>query len=86
MSRLLSMLALKLMTIKMGEFKIFTIKLCFRAGRAFWGCVLMCAILTHPPLPLASCQLAVDLCIGKQKDLRANAEEKAFKGVNLILF
>lgn len=36
MSGLLSMLSFKLMTIKMGEFKFFTIKLSFRADWVLW--------------------------------------------------
>ena len=36
MSGLLSMLSSKLMTIKMAEFKFFTIKLCFRADWVLW--------------------------------------------------
>lgn len=46
MSGLLSMLSFKLMTIKMGEFKFFTIKRCSGAD---WVITLHCDVPRLPP-------------------------------------
>lgn len=87
MSGLLSMLSFKLMTIKMGEFKFFTLKLCFRADWVLWV-ITLCIFLMYTPYPgpPTPCSLAGNVCIVKQEHRRVIGEEKVFKVVNLILF
>lgn len=76
------MLSFKLVTIKMGEFKFFTIMSRLSSLGYYTVHFLMYTLLTHTP----KCSLAVNLHVVAQEHHRAIGEEKIFKVVNLILF